>query len=266
MVWPKQLSKRFLFALALAVSVPAWIYLIGPQLLRVPSDFRYTAEITSVDNFFDAEKGIFKGEQYSRSNFYYEVLDHQNSRLKVRNVFQVNDLSGNLIFQAEPEFWVDRRTGLRLDDSSGASAPVYLMTPTQLNSQSVFYFHHPSSLEPARMEFESQERLYGLRVLKFSKTNLEPVDQTAAMHFLPGVPEKMGVKLASGLELWVEPYSGHVVKMNDFSTDYFFYDVHSGGRLHDYNRFANFYTEDSVIRQVEAAKQAKWKLLLVGVL
>jgi len=47
---------RVLFAAILLLAIPLWIFLAAPKLKRMPADFRYEADIFSLDNFFDEEK------------------------------------------------------------------------------------------------------------------------------------------------------------------------------------------------------------------
>jgi hypothetical protein len=110
---------------------------------------------------------------------------------------------------------------------------------------------------PAKMSFVSEENLYGLKVYKYETDYGGPVDQTSVLGFLPGVPEQRGVKLASKNFLWVEPVSGYLVKQEDFSTDYYFYDIKTGSKISPYNKFINTYSEESVRKHVATAKEKK---------
>ncbi len=67
------LKKRYWFFIIL-FCIPVWIFFIAPFLLRIPSDFRYRADMISVDNFYDEKTGDFHGEQYSDTQFSYEVV------------------------------------------------------------------------------------------------------------------------------------------------------------------------------------------------
>jgi hypothetical protein len=83
------------------------------------------------------------------------------------------------------------------------------------------------------------------------------------MHHLPDVPEKRGVKLNNGINLWIEPVSGYVVKMEDYSREYYFYDIKTGQKLAPYNQFLNTYSEQSVREHVKRAIDEKNKFIIV---
>lgn len=85
------------------------------------------------------------------------------------------------------------------------------------------------------------------------------------MHHLPGVPEERGIKLGNRISLWIEPISGHLVKLEERSEEYFYFDIKTGEKIAPYNQFLNVYTEESFREHIEHAKQAKQKVILVEV-
>ncbi len=68
------MKLRVLFASLLLAAIPIWIFWAAPNLKRLPTDFRYTADIFSIDNFFDEAKQQFLGPQISKTKFTYEVV------------------------------------------------------------------------------------------------------------------------------------------------------------------------------------------------
>ena len=48
---------RVLFSALLFFAIPFWIFLVAPCLKRLPTDFRYEADIFSIDHFFDNREG-----------------------------------------------------------------------------------------------------------------------------------------------------------------------------------------------------------------
>lgn len=65
--------KRYWFFIVLFF-IPVWIFFIAPFLLKIPDNFVYKANVISVDNFYDEKTGDFRGEQYSNTQFSYEVV------------------------------------------------------------------------------------------------------------------------------------------------------------------------------------------------
>ncbi|OGZ05188.1 MAG: hypothetical protein A2845_02610 [Candidatus Lloydbacteria bacterium RIFCSPHIGHO2_01_FULL_49_22] len=256
-----QYVRRNIFSFAVLLFVPLWYFLVAPYLLMIPSDFTYKADMVSVDNFYDASIGEFGAEQYSKTDFSYEVVSYAGFIFTIKNIFHVASLDGKTIFRAEPLYGINALNGQHVRGAGDRDRDGYLFAPRWLKGGSSFTYWHASNNTPSQMKYVGEETLYGLKVFKYQKSNIEPTDQTELMGFLPGVPETRGVKLSSDLFMWIEPISGHVVKMEDFSIDYFYFDIKTGERSLPYNQFLNTYTDESVRAHVQMAEQERNKII-----
>lgn len=245
----------------LALLLPAWAYVIAPELLKLPGDFSYKADIVSVDDFYDEAAGDFRGEQFSKTDFSYRVVAHDGDRLTIRNVFDVRTQAGEPIFRTERLYGIDARTGMHLAGLGDEERQGYLFAPRGLKRGEPFTYWHVNYDGPAHMTFVQEETLYGLKVFVY-ETRYEGVriDQTKDLGFLPGVGVTRGVELDPHLRLWVEPTTGRVVKHEDETTAYF-YDLTTHERLHPWNRFKNTYVEESlpdIVASIKALKYRTW--------
>lgn len=85
------------------------------------------------------------------------------------------------------------------------------------------------------------------------------------MDHLPGVPEERGVKLGNRISLWIEPISGYLVKLEERSEEYFYFDIKTGQKIAPYNQFLNVYTDESFREHIENAEKAKQKVIIIQV-
>lgn len=85
------------------------------------------------------------------------------------------------------------------------------------------------------------------------------------MDHLPGVPEERGVKLGNRISLWIEPISGYLVKLEERSEEYFYFDIKTGQKIAPYNQFLNVYTEEAFHEHIEKAKQVKYKVIIIQI-
>lgn len=85
------------------------------------------------------------------------------------------------------------------------------------------------------------------------------------MYHLPGVPQERGVKLGNIVTMWIEPVSGYLVKMEDCSEEYFYFDIKTGQKIAPYNQFLNTYTEQSVRNHVKIALENKKEIIIVQI-
>lgn len=63
--------------------------------------------------------------------------------------------------------------------------------------------------------------------------------------------------------MWIEPVSGYVVKIEDYSKEYYYFDIKTGQKIAPYNQFLNTYTEKSVRDHVKAAFDARNRVIVV---
>ena len=256
-------SKTFIIlALILVVSIPLWLFVIVPKLVKMPSDFTYRADIVSSDNFYDEAGGVYTGESLSKTKFSYGVESAQDGVLTVKNVFDVRTVNDDPIFVVERIYGIDQETGAHVAGFGDKERDGYLFAPRGLKRGEPFTYWHINYDGPAHMEFVGEEDLRGLSVYKY-ETRYEEVDidQTNNLSHLPGVPETRGVNLEPHLQVWVEPVSGRMVKYEDKTVAYF-YNQATKDRLHPWNSFHNRYTDDSVARQVRNAQNAKQTIFL----
>lgn len=260
-----KLKKRTLFILALLLLlfVLPWHYFIGPELTRLPANFSYTADVDSTDNLYDESAQKFSGDRHSVTRFYYEVTDSSSSVIAVKNVFDVRTQGGDKIFSVERLYGIDPKTRKHVADYGDHDRDGYLFAPRHLKEGQQFTYWHINYDGGANMKFVSKETLFGLPVYHY-ETHYEGVriDQTKNLTNLPGVPEKRGVILEPYLQLWVEPFTGSLIKYQDQTTAYY-YDITTGKRLNPWNKFSNTYTQSSVEKQVKAARKQKFIYHLV---
>jgi CHASE1-domain containing sensor protein len=246
-----------------ALAYFGWVTYVTPIILKVPHDFSYAADLVSVDNFFDENENEFSGEKYSNSSFSYKVVSYEKDIAKIQNNFEVKSFGGKKIFAASPVYGIDAKTWKHVEGYGDKDRDGYLFAPRGVKKDQTFRFWYVSTSVGADMSFVGEENLYGLKVYKFEKNSTEPIDQSEFFTHLKGVPEERGIKLVNRLYVWVEPTSGYIVKQEEFSDDYYFFDQKTGKRLGTYNKFSNVYSEKSVISHVNTARTEKYKILAV---
>lgn len=236
-----------------------WVLFLSPQILKLPQDFAFEADVQSTDNLFNEITGEFAGDMPSKTKFWYAADGYRNGVLQVWNYFDVRKLNGERIFKVQRLYAIDPLTGRHVKGIDGSNRNGYLFAPRNLDKKDFVYWHINYDA-PALMKYRSQEKLSGLIVYRYDC--YYTVDQTDSLTYLPGVPKERGVKVDVYLTLWVEPVSGRMVNYNDESSAYF-YNKETGEKLNPWNRFSNALTDVSVAYQVELAKYEKYKILVI---
>ncbi|MBI2106251.1 DUF3068 domain-containing protein [Candidatus Woesearchaeota archaeon] len=241
--------------------IPIWLLYFTPILLEVPSDFYYSANIFSIDNFYDPEIEDFSGQVNSEAAFFYEVVgeDDENDVLLIKNVFKVSEPGGEEIFSVERIYGIDKRTGQHVSGYGDRDRDGYLFAPGGLKKSQPYIYWHINYDAPALMEFKEEENLFGLKVYRYEADY--NADQTKDLSHLPGVPEEKGVNLDINLQAWIEPVTGRLIRYEDNAIAYY-YDIETGERIHPWNKFNNFYKASSFFEEINLAKREKAKLIL----
>ena len=246
-------------AFVLLIAILPWLFLLAPELKKIPGDFSYEADVFSLDNFYDEEKGKFLGKNISKTKFLYETISQEGDVLVIKNVFDVRQLTGEKIFAVERIYGIDAKTGRHVKGHGDKDRSGFLFAPMRSNKGEYVYWHINYDA-PANMVFQGVEKIIGLSVYRY-ESNYE-ADQTENLGHLPGVPESRGVRLDINLQVWIEPVSGRMVKYEDKTLAYY-YDIQTGERLNPWNNFNNKFTKSSIADQVRISQKAKLRILLI---
>ncbi|PIN74049.1 hypothetical protein COV20_02985 [Candidatus Woesearchaeota archaeon CG10_big_fil_rev_8_21_14_0_10_45_16] len=246
-------------ALVVILFIPLWLLVAVPQFTGLPEDFTYTADVFSLDNFYNTDRMVYLEQQISKTDFSYEVEKKEDDVLIIKNIFDVRTLTDQKIFSVERLYGIDPKTGKHVSGYGDKDREGYLFAPKNLKAGEPFTYWHINYDGPAQMEFQAVEVLYGLPVYRY--TAQYHADQTENLDHLPGVPETRGIDLDINLTLWLEPVTGRMIKYEDDTIAYY-YDQATKERLYPWNHFHNRFTGPSVKEQVEIAVTEKQRLFI----
>ncbi|MCX6755456.1 MAG: porin PorA family protein [Candidatus Nomurabacteria bacterium] len=260
------LSKSNILIFSIILFSIIWIFFLAPQILKIPKDFSYKADVISVDNLYDKSSNEFSGESYSKTKFSYETISSSDNNLMIKNSFDVKTIDGKQIFKTDRLYGINSLTGEHVKGLGDKDREGYLFAPRGIKKGQSYTYWHVDVNTPATMNFVGEENLYGLNVYKYETNYGGAIDQTANFVFLPEVGKTLGVKLLSKNYLWIEPVSGYLVKQQDMSTDYYFYDLKTGEKLYPYNQFSNIFSEKSTEEHTLIAKKLKTEIIVANYL
>jgi len=241
-----------------------WFLLAKPYLLKIPNDFSYKADVISVDNFYDNKSKDFIGESFSNTTFSYKAVTVKKGVIEIKNTFEVKTIDDKLIYEASPVYGINQKTGEHVKGYGDADRTGYLFAPRNLKKGQSYSFWNGSSSIIANMKFVAEEKVRGLRVFKYTTDYGGAVDKTQELNFLPEVPDKYGVKLNSVNDVWIEPTTGSLINWQDYSTDYYYYDIKTGEKVKPYNQFENSFEESTIINNVNNIKKLRLKFDIVN--
>jgi PAS domain S-box-containing protein len=267
----RKLNKRNYISILISLTALLAIFIcrweVAPYLQKISDNFSYSANVFSVDNFYDETEKRFSGEVLSVTKFSYDaVKKDQDGDLLIRNIFDVRKPSGEKIFSVERLYAINPNTGSHVHGKGDRNRYGYLFAPRNIRNKEDFVYWHINYNAPALMKFQGEEEIAGLKVYHYQCAY--KADQTKNLSFLPGVPKERGVALTILLETWIDPVTGWLIKYEDHTTAWY-YDVRTHQHLHPWNKFHNEFAQSSILNQVEVAKnkqqQIKWVKLYLPV-
>lgn len=248
-----------LCALLILVFILLWMTEVAPYLKRIPRDLYYSANILSIDNFYDETKKRFQGEHISKTKFSYNVINAFQDYFKIENKFEVSTLNDAPIIAVKRIYFINPYTGQHISVIGQQKRSGYLFGPQYADAKDYYYWHINYNTQ-ALLKYINKEYINGLEVYHYH-TNYS-ADQSADLTHLPGVPDKRGIKTDVNLDLWIEPISGWLVKYQDKSVANY-YDKKTGVVISPWNQFSNRYTLNSVREQVKKARYLKRRMLII---
>lgn len=247
----------------LLLTIPVWMWIVAPQLTKLPADFSYSADIISLDNFYDEQTNEFSGEKRSIAKFSLDVVGQNKDVLIAKNAFDVRTVTGEQIFTVNRLYGIDAKTGQHIAGAGDRDRDGYLFAPRRIKKGAPFNYWHINYDGPGNMTFVEEEIIDGLRLYRYeTRYTGVRIDQTTNLSFLPEVGVARGIELEPYLQIWIEPLTGRLIRYKDDTVAYY-YDLKTGTRLHPWNHFSNTFTTESVHRQIATAKRERLLHMLI---
>lgn len=241
--------------------IPIWIYLIAPELTRIPNDFSYHANILSINNFYNEKLNKFEGDQISKIIYNYDVLAATSNYLLLQNKFVLSTQGNKPILMAVKKYIISPYNSKNIITSPGSKLSGFLFAPT-FCSKKDFLYQHVTSDMPVKMKYINTQKLAGLTVHHY-QANFNS-DLTKYTTDSSEFSQKRGIEANVMLQIWVEPVSGWLVAYQENAIAYY-YDQKTHQKLMPWNKFSNRYTQNSIEQQVKNATYLKWKIIIIDV-
>lgn len=257
----------FIAGIACFSAAILWRVFVAPEILALPSDFSFSAEIVSVDDFFDEERGVYSGGLYSKTDYKYETISSTDGVSVIKNNFAVRTPDNKPLFAVERLYGIDQKTGMHIAGAGDTDRTGYLFAPKHLKTGESFEYWHVNYDSAATMQFVGTDDLHGLHTYRY-ETSYEGanIDQTENLSHLPEIGETRGIRLEPYLEIWIEPISGRLIKYHDDTIGYY-YNLKTGEKQNPWNHFSNTLHDRSVqenarIAQIEKTKAQTFELYI----
>jgi hypothetical protein len=232
------------------VLIPVWIFLVLPNLLKIPLDYSNDWKLAHSENDKFEINGTWT-KQYAINTFWTENLNN--------NIFETYFVVGegeNIVYNIKNKFVVDKKTRHNLAGETDKNGESYSIFP--LNVKKEDYNYWPAAYGRGLLfKFDGIEKRYNLDVYHFLAEN-QVSDDTAGYEFLDLVPEKYNVLSKFNIDIYVEPVSGIIVDYEDKGGSY--YADSQGNRVQDMSEWGNRFDYNTIKQQADKANSEKNKI------
>jgi len=260
----EKLQKIFLgIGFGLLVLIPVWIFLIVPELEKLPVDHNFKVQTHTIGNpqyEVNAErqtKTVFKGQKEDK------VIGVKDNTLVIERTLQLNYLHGEKYYGTSQEFEVERKTRHNTPSFTDKEGKAFFYFPSHVEKKS--YDQWPAGyFKSHQFDFVNVENIKGLETYYF-KADKKIDPHTDAYKWLELVPDTYDVDTLFTAEFWVEPVSGTIIRYRDEGTNYYT-DKESGERVWDIDYWSNDFTDDTIANQVRIAQYQKQQIILYEIM
>jgi hypothetical protein len=240
--------------IVLIVFIPIWLFLIVPELEKMPGDYGMDVKLLSSEQT-RYDLGGELGEM-TILNGYIKINVEQTSGngIEVNELFHIEYLNGELSYETLDDLEVNRKSRKLI------GSEVNYMFPIDMKKKD-YLIHFPGWEFPIEAKYIGEEIIDGLDVYRYG-LSLTNGDLTSSFEFLDLVPEEYDVLTdAEGFYL-VEPVTGILVNYEESGTNYYV-TKENMEKVQEFSIFSNKFSDDTIANQVRLAQNEKQKIYLI---
>lgn len=246
-------------AVILLILIPIWIYLIVPELDKIPRDYNTVLNLNHFDNTNFEINGNWTGQQIQKSFQKETTINVEGNIQVIEGWFKAETLNGELLFESKHQYGVNRKTRENVKGYGNKDRDGYYFFPVHLEKKS-YRVWMPEYYYALDFNFEGVDNIQGIDAYYF-KTKEFSTDDTEAFSFLDLVPETYGAGCSQAVEFWVEPVSGIIVNYKDKGMCYYT-NKETGAKVQDMEDWSNKFNDDTIANQVRIAQNKKQTIVL----
>ncbi|HEY5667989.1 MAG TPA: porin PorA family protein [Candidatus Saccharimonadales bacterium] len=226
-----------------------WHVALIPILIGYPTNFSYTANVVSRNNYYSETTG-YQGVQTNNVTFSYKTTAVKGDTLYIKNSFETFPSNTNTDLNRSETYAINRQSGQYVPGGN-LSRNGYLFAPRNLHKQDITYWHVEYDT-PIELHYVDTEDVLGLQTYLYEArfTADETQDLTGAA---PAIGTTEGARGDVVMRVWFEPTTGYLVKYEGQATNYL-YDMATKKTVNPWSQHSDQYTFDSIVAQVQKAE------------
>jgi hypothetical protein len=246
--------------IVLIVFIPIWLFLIVPELEKMPEDYGNFINYNRLSNINHEIGGDWEGEQIVKGETREKTIRIENNIQVIEGQYIAHSLDDEKIWEVKKEYGIDRTSRKVVSGYGQYADNSYYYFPPKLKKQSyniwiTQYFY------PVELKFKGVEDIQGLEAYHFEAKNFV-FDDSEGFEWLDLVPEVYKVFADGTVNVWVEPTTGIILDYKGGGVAYYA-DKETDEKIQDMQSWSNEYSDDSISKQIRLAQNEKQKIYLI---
>jgi hypothetical protein len=255
-----KIQKIYLaFFIFFLVIIPAWRFIVVPQLLKIPVDYENVINFTRSSNTKHQIGGEWTGEKLIQGYTHIQTIGLNGNTQIIEGLYQAKDLNNQVLWEVKKEYGVDRSSRELQNGFDQYEKNTFYLFPHGLKKQT-YNVWFAQYLYPIELKFRGAEEIQGLVVYSFSAENFI-FDDSAGFEWLDTVPELYKILTDGTVKVWVEPITGAIIDYKGGGVAYYA-DKITEEKVQDMQTWSNQFNNDTIASQVRIAQNEKQKIFL----
>jgi hypothetical protein len=255
------INKIFLgIGFALLVLIPIWIFLIVPEMEKLPDNFSNKVEFIRKSNTNHQIGGNWTGEILVKGTTIENTLNIDKNIQIIEGNYKAQDLDDSVLWEVNKKYGINKKTFQTIPEYGQYSDNSYYLFPQKLDKKS-YKVWIAQYLYPLELKFKNIEDVQKLEAYHFEAKNFV-FDDSEGFEWMDLVPEVYNVLADGTVNVWVEPITGIILNYEGGGVAYYA-DKQTGEKIQDIQTWSNKYSEDTIANQVRIAQNEKQRIILI---
>ena len=254
-------SLQLILGLLFIIIVPVWVFLVSPELLKLPANISSKANMIHAENNRFDINSEWTGKTIAISSSNIKTSTTLGNKSTLQSIFKVESLTGETIFELNQNFIVDRQTRNNLPGGNDIKGESSIIFGTNVNQKTINFW--PVEMgAPTTLKLIGNTVIQGINTQHFNATDAI-VDDTLGFEFLPLVPEKYKALSRVNIDVYVEPSTGTIIDYQDTGISY--YADKDNKPVWDMDDWSNKYNDPTIIERVKLAKSKMTSFNIISI-
>jgi hypothetical protein len=175
-------TLQLFIGLILVIFVPLWVFIISPELLKLPANISYKANLIHTENNRFNIDSDWTGKTIAISSSNLKTFTSVKNTSTLQSLFKVESLMGEVLFELNQNFKVDRYSRHNLPGGNDAEGMAQVMFAPSVSKKPINFWAIEMGA-PTILTYVDSKTIQKLNTYHFRTTDAI-IDDTLGFEFL----------------------------------------------------------------------------------